>query len=491
MPASDTQAALPGVAEEATSESIGADICVIGAGPGGLATAALAAAFGRKVVLVERSAGGGLTLNHGSIDAEALAASAARVHAVRTAETFGIAARVPDIDMRAVSTYIREVVAALSPNFSLERYTGLGVRVIRGAARFVDKRTIAVGDLRIRARRFVIAAGTVPLIPSISGLVNVPYFTNETIFAEQDRLHSLIILGGGPTALELAQSYSRLGSRVMVLEAGKFLPDEDPELAAFIVEQLGQEGVGLHAGASVERVEGGLGRVRVHIDVAGDKHVVEGSHLLLAMGRKPATADLGLEAAGIRYDERGIKVDGGLKTSNRRVFAIGEVTGGPPFAQVAEYHAGVVVRAALFHKPVRVDARHVSRVVFTDPGLAYVGLDEVEAAKRAGKINVLRWSYRDNDRAQIERAGNGHVKVITRRDGRILGAGIAGARAAELIAIWSLAVSQGLNIKAMTEWGCPYPTFSEINKRAAASYYASTPTSPKLRKVIDFLAKFG
>jgi pyruvate/2-oxoglutarate dehydrogenase complex dihydrolipoamide dehydrogenase (E3) component len=227
------------------------------------------------------------------------------------------------------------------------------------------------------------------------------------------------------------------------------------------------------------------------VSVGGEKHIVEGSHLLLAMGRKPSTSDLGLEAAGIRHDERGIKVNGGLKTSNRRVFAIGDVAGGPPYAQVADYHASLVIRRALFHVRARVDARLIPRVTFTDPELAYVGLSEAEAVKRAGKINVLRWPYRENDRAQAERTTTGHVKVITTRDGKILGAGIVGAHAGELIQMWSLAISQSLNIKAMTGWISPYPTLSEVNKRAASSYYATAPSSPHLRKVINFLAKFG
>ena len=491
MPAFKPQEALPGATADADSENITADICVIGAGPGGLAVAAAAAAFGRSVVLIERHKVGGDALNYGCIPSKALAAAANRAHAMRTAATFGIAGRDPEIDPRSVNAHVQSVIAALEPNFAAERFVGLGVRVIRAAGRFINKKTVVAGEYRIKARRFVIATGSAPLVPSIPGLDSVPYFTNETIFDNQERLHSLIIIGGGPNALELAQAHSRLGSRVMVLEADKALGDEDPELSRVVLEQLAAEGVSVHEGTKVERVEGGLGRVRVNVSVGGEKHVVEGSHLLLALGRKPSTSDLGLEAAGIRHDECGIKVNSGLKTSNRRVFAIGDVAGGAPYAQVADYQAGLVVRRALFHAPARVDGRILPRVTFTDPELAHVGLSEAEAVKRAGKINVLRWPYRENDRAQAERTTTGHVKVITARDGKILGAGIVGAHAGELIQMWSLAISQGLNIKAMTSWISPYPTLSEINKRAASSYYATAPSNPYLRKVINFLAKFG
>ena len=366
------------------------------------------------------------------------------------------------------------------------------MRVIRAAGRFINKKTVVAGEYRIKARRFVIATGSAPSVPAIPGLDSVPYFTNETIFDNQERLHSLIIIGGGPYALELAQSHSRLGSRVMVLAADKALDDEDPELARVVLEALAAEGISVHEDTKVEGVEGGLGRVRVNVSVGGEKHVVEGSHLLLLHGA---------QAVGLRPRPRGGAASATTPTASRSGAASRRPTAAsspsarsperPPYAQVADYHAGIVIRRALFHAPARVDARMIPRVTFTDPELAYVGLSEAEAVKRVGKINVLRWPYRENDRAQAERQTDGHVKVLTARDGTILGAGIVGAQAGELIQMWSLAISQGLSIKAMTAWISPYPTLSEINKRAASSYYATAPSNSRLRKVINFLAKFG
>lgn len=491
MSASKPRETMAVAATDGDSERIATDICVIGAGPGGLAVATAAAAFGRSVVLIERHKVGGEALHYGCVPSRAMAAVANRAHDMRSAGIFGLIGRDPEADPRSVHAHVQSVIAALEPNYSAERFAGLGMHVIRAAGRFIDKKTVVAGEHRIKARRFVIATGSAPLVPPIPGLDSVPYFTSETIFDNQERLHSLIIIGGGPYALELAQAHSRLGSRVMLLAPDQALAGEDPELARVVLDALSAEGIGVHEGAQVDSVEGGLGRVRVNVRVAGEKHVVEGSHLLIVAGRKPSMSDLGLEAAGIRYDDRGIKVSRGLKTSNRRVFAIGEVAGAAPYAQVADYHAGIVIRRALFHVPARVDARVIPRVTFTDPELAYVGLSEAEAKARVGKINVLRWPYRENDRAQAERLATGHVKVITARDGRILGAGIVGAQAGELIQMWSLAISQNLNIKAMTAWISPYPTLSEINKRVAFSYYATAPSSPRLRKVINFLAKFG
>lgn len=490
MPADSQQTAAPAGAG-GQSENIATDICVIGAGSGGLSVAAAAAAFGRSVVLIERHKMGGDCLNFGCVPSKALLAAGKRAHAMRTASEFGIAGIDPEINPRAVHDHVHRVIAAIAPNDSAERFTGLGVRVILAAARFVDKSTVVAGEHRIKARRFVIATGSSPAVPPIPGLDGVPYFTNETIFDSQDRLHDLIVIGGGPIGLELAQAHSRLGSRVTVIEAAKALGKDDPELTKVVLEQLRGEGITILETTKVERVEGGLGRVRVHV-ASGDKtHVIDGTHLLVAAGRKPTTSDLGLEAAGIRYDAKGIKVNAGLKTSNRRVFAIGDVAGGLQFTHVANYHAGIVIRRALFRVPAKVDNRIIPWVTYTEPELAHVGLSEAEAAKTAGKVNVLRWPYHENDRAQTERETVGQIKVITAKNGKILGATVVGAQAGELIGMWALAISQKMKIKAMIDWISPYPTLAEINKRAAYRYYATAPTNPKVRKLIGFLAKFG
>lgn len=489
---SSVPAAAAGAASEAESDNIFADICVIGVDPGGLAVATAAAGIGRKVVLIDCNQLGRDAPRDGSLPGRALAAVANRAQAIRMAASFAIAGREPDIDLRAIGAHVEAVIAELAPNFAAERFVGLGVRVVPGAGRFIDRRTVAAGEYRVTARRFVIATGSVPAVPPIPGLEGVLHFTAETIFSNQERLHNLVIIGGGSMGLELAQTYSRLGSRVIVIEEGRALGESDPELSKFVLEQLAAEGVAVHENTKVDSVEGGLGRVRVHVTVGGEKHVVEGSHLLVAVGSNPATSDLGLDAAGIRYDARGIKVNAGLKTSNRRVFAIGDVAAGLPASRTAaDYYAAIVVRRALLHARARFDTTLVPRLTFTDPELAYVGLSETEAAKRAKKIRVLRWPYRDNPRAAAEREQVGHVKVVTAHDGRILGAGIVGAEAGEFIGMWALAISQGLDIKAMAGIVPAQPTLSEINKSVATSYYAAMPANPILRKVIDFLAKFG
>jgi pyruvate/2-oxoglutarate dehydrogenase complex dihydrolipoamide dehydrogenase (E3) component len=467
------------------------DLCVIGAGAGGLSVATAAAQLGVGVALVEKHRMGGDCLNYGCIPSKALLAAARRAHTMRSAAAFGIQPVAPVINPEAVYDHVQGTIAAIAPNDSAERMAGMGIQVLRGTGHFITRDTLLVGEQRIKARRFVIATGSTPRIPPIPGLDRVPYFTNETIFDYRERIDHLIVIGGGPSGLELAQAYLRLGSRVTVIEAAKALSRDDPELSELVVKRLAAEGLDIREGARVESIVGGTRLIDVHLAGIGGPALVQGTHLLLAAGRRPNIASLNLEAAGVRYDERGIKVNAGLKTSNRRVYAIGDAIDGPQLTHVANYHAGIVVRRALLRVPARVDDSLIPWVTFTDPELAHVGLTEEEANRRHGRLNVYRWPYHANDRAQAERATRGLVKVVTDRRGRIRGASIVGAQAGELIQMWSLAISQGLNIKAMAQWISPYPTLSEINKRAAFGYYAAAATSPMVRKAVRWLARLG
>lgn len=472
-------------------EEVKVDLCVIGAGAGGLSIAAAAAAFGQSVVLVEKHKMGGDHLNYGCVPSKALIAAGNRAHAMRTAAPFGIAGVAPSVDRAAVHAHVKRVIAAIAPNDSLERFAGLGVRVVQAAAKFVDRGTVVAGDVRIKAARFVIATGSSPALPPIPGLAEVPYFTNETIFDNQAPLPHLLVIGGGPTGIELAQANLRLGSKVTVLEAARALTGDDPELTGILLASLREEGLAIREGARVERVDRADGAIRVSITIDGKPEVIEGSHLLVAGGRKPNIADLGLAAAGIACNEHGIIVDRRLVTANRRVFAIGDCTGGRQSTHVASYHAGIVAKRALFRLPAKADNDIVPWVTYTAPEIACVGLTEEQAKQRRIAYRVLRWPYHENDRAQAERTTIGHAKVIVGPRGIILGAGIVGEHAGELIQVWSLAISAGLKIKAMTEFIVPYPTLGEINKRAAYRDFSSFATNPTVRAVIGWLKKLG
>lgn len=479
------------VAINPPGQLLSVDFCVIGAGAGGLAVAAAAAVFGQRVVLIEKHKMGGDGLNYGGVPLHALIAASRRAHAMRTSAKFGIAAVEPQIDARAVHDHIKGVINALAPNSSVERFTAMGVRVITAAGKFIDKTTVVAGEHRITARRFVVATGSSPILPPVPGLADVPYFTNETIFETSARIAHLIIIGGEANGLELAQAYRRLGSDVTVLDSGKAMSKNDPELSPFVLARLRSEGVIIREGVAVQGVSSAGGSVAVTVKADDKLETITGSHVLVAAGRKPNVSDLGLDAAGIAYEKTGITVNAGLVTTNKRVFAIGDVTGGHSFTHVATHHADVVIRRALFRLPAKTTVRAMPWVTYTDPELAHVGLTEAQARDKHGKINVLRWPYHENDRAHAERETAGNVKVVVSPKGHILGATIVGAQAGELIQMWSLALSQGLKIKAMTEWISPYPTLSEINKRAAFRYYATAAGNPVVRKIIAWLAKLG
>jgi pyruvate/2-oxoglutarate dehydrogenase complex dihydrolipoamide dehydrogenase (E3) component len=467
------------------------DICVIGGGAAGLSVAAAAAAFGVPTVLIERGTMGGECLNTGCVPSKALLAAARRAEIMRNSRAFGISAAGIDIDFAAVHDHVRGVIASIAPTDSAERFAGLGVRVIKGHAKFKNRRTVIAGDTEVRARRFVIATGSTPAVPPIPGLDTGPYLTNDTIFDLKQRPDRLIIIGAGAIGLEMAQAFRRLGSDVVVLEAAKALANDDPEASAIVLTQLEREGVSIREGVTVARVAHANGRVQVTIETANGEETIEGAHILLAIGRRPTTDGLDLEAARIRYDQTGIRVNRKLKTRNKRVYAIGDVVSGQPrLTHAANYHAGLVIRNALFRLPVRVNPAAVPRVTYTEPELAQAGLTEADVRKRRIKFRIVRWPYHDNDRAQTERTTHGHIKIITGNKGKILGVTIVGAQAGELIASWILAMSQGLNIRAMTGLVLPYPTLSEIGKRAAIDYFSPSLTRPWVRRIINWLRLF-
>jgi pyruvate/2-oxoglutarate dehydrogenase complex dihydrolipoamide dehydrogenase (E3) component len=472
------------------------DICVIGGGAGGLAAAAAGAAMGVPLVLVEKGRMGGQSLNSGSVPSKALLAAAEHANVLRNGARFGVKVVRSGIDFAAVNAHVRRTIEAVAPQDSSERFGGLGVRVIAGVARFKDAGTVAVDGMTIKARRFIVATGTIPAVPAIPGLNETPYLTPETLFNLTDCPRHLIIIGAGRTGLELAQAFRRLGSDVSVLEAATPLQREDRECASTVLEALVGEGIRLRTGVQIAQVRRVFARVRVVIakadgTVSAGGETLEGTHLLLAAGRRANIDDLDLDAAGIRHEPQRIVVDKRLRTTNKNVYAIGDVIGGPRFTHVATHHAGLVVRNALFRHPVAVDLRAIPRVIFTDPELAQVGLLEDEARAHAGAIRILRWPYRENDRAAATGATNGHIKVITDRRGDILGATIVGARASENIATWALAIGQRLNIAAFAGLTVPYPTYAEVGKRAAITYFMRGLTSARVRRIIEWLRRFG
>ncbi len=462
------------------------DICVIGAGSGGLSVAAGAVQMGAKVVLIERGNMGGDCLNYGCVPSKALIAAAKQAQLMRQGAPFGVTPVDPEVSYAKAQEHVRRVIETIAPVDSQERFESLGVKVIREHARFISEREVQAGDTVIAARRFVIATGSSPLVPPIPGLDQVPYETNETLFDLKERPDHLLIVGGGPIGMEMAQAHVRLGSKVTVIEGEKALGKDDPELAGIVLDRLRQEGVKIVEGAMVSTVGGEAGRIEVGVK---DGRSFAGSHLLMAVGRKASIADLGLEAAGVEHD-RAVKVGDDLRSTNRRIYAIGDVAGRLQFTHVAGYHAGVIIRAMLFALPSKARSDHIPWVTYTDPELAQVGLTEAQANEIHGaKVEIARFRYDENDRAVATRQTEGLIKVMVVR-GRPVGATIVGADAGELIGLWALAIANKMKMSAVANMVAPYPTLGEINKRAAGAYFSPRLfDSSMVKAVVGFVQK--
>ena len=467
-----------------------ADLCIIGAGSGGLSVAAGAVQMGASVVLIEKHLMGGDCLNTGCVPSKALLAAAHAAHAQRHADPFGIANHEPAVDFAKVHAHVHGVIAAIAPHDSVERFEGLGVTVIRAPASFTGPAEVQAGSHRIRARRFVVATGSSAAIPPVPGLGDIPYLTNESIFGLKERPDHLLVLGGGPIGIEMAQAFRRLGARVTLLERAAILPRDEPEAVTILRDALIREGITLHEGIEVVAARGTGAGVELELRGNAGPVLVQGSHLLVAAGRKPNTAGLGLEAAGIAFTPRGITVDQRLRSSNRRVFAIGDVSGGPQFTHIAGYHAGIVIRNALFGLPAKVDYAALPWVTYADPELAHVGLTEASAREAGHGVSTLLQPLAGNDRAQAERATEGLAKIILGPRGRILGATILAPRAGEMIGVWGVAIQQKMKIGAIASMIAPYPTMSEISKRAAGSFYTPSLFSARTRRLVGLLQRW-
>ena len=465
-----------------------ADLCVIGAGSGGLSVAAGAAQLGADTVLIEAGRMGGDCLNVGCVPSKSLLAAGHAAHAAADGEAFGVRPRGwPGIDAPSVRRHVRDVVEGIAPHDSQERFEGLGVTVLRATARFVDAETVEVDGTRVRARRFVVATGSRPAVPPIPGIADVGYLTNETIWDLADIPEHLIVIGGGPIGTELAQAHRRLGARVTVLEAARLLPRDDAELVDIVRGTLTGEGVAIREAVRITRVAPQGNGVRVAYEDEAGAHAVDGSHLLVAAGRAPNVEALELDRAGVEATKTGITVDRRLRTTNRRVFAVGDVTGGPQFTHVAGHHASVVVQNALFRLPAKVSPV-LPAVTYTDPELASVG-PAVEEAAADGEL--VRVPYTESDRARAERRTEGLLKLAADKRGRVKAVAIAGAQAGELLQPWLLAMTTKTKLKAMASLVAPYPTLGELNKKAASAFYAPRLFSPATRRLVRWLGKLG
>jgi pyruvate/2-oxoglutarate dehydrogenase complex dihydrolipoamide dehydrogenase (E3) component len=471
------------------------DLVVIGAGAAGLSAAAISAGLGLKVALIERAEMGGDCLNWGCVPSKALLAAAHAAAAARKAGRFGIRLPEPEIDWAGVRAHVRHTIEHIAPNDSAARFRGMGVEVILASAHFVAPDTVEAGGRRITFRRCVVAAGSSALVPDIPGLGPVPWLTNETIFGLEEPPGHLIILGGGPIGLEMAQAHARLGCLVTVIEAGRIAGRDDPELADGLRRVLLREGVTLVEGAKLASVEpaDAPDGARGLTAILQDGRRIGGTHLLIAAGRVPRLRSLDLEAGGIRHSPRGIVTDAGLRSvSNRRVWAAGDIAdpegiGPRQFTHVCSQHAGVLARRMLFRLPAKVDYAALPRVTYTDPELAQIGMTEAEAEEAGHAVRLLRFPLPENDRAAAEGVGEGLVKLVADKSGRLLGAGILAPHAGEMAGTFGLMIAKRMKLSALASLVLPYPTLAEAAKRAAGEFYAPKLLSPVSKRLVGLL----
>lgn len=477
------------------------DLVVIGGGVGGLVAASGAAQLGARVALVEKTGTlGGDCLVAGCVPTKRLVHSAKIASLARRSEEFGIRTGPVEVDFTGVMDAMRRTQAKIGEHDDPERFRKMGVDVIFGAGRFTGPRSFEVEGRGLGAKKFLIATGSRPVDLPIPGLEGSGTLNNETALGLDNLPKTLVILGGGPIGIEFAQVFARLGTEVTIVEKkGRILPREDPELTAMLDEILRGEGITIDSCSEVKEVrDAGGGRkeliARCPLGEKGHDHTYSSDEIMVAVGRAPNVDGLGLDKAGVEFDaRRGIKVDGRLRTTNKRVYACGDVVGHYAFTHVAEYQAGIVLSNALFPFVNRkVDYRAVPWTTFTDPELARVGMTEEEAKEKTGdRVRVYRHRFSDTDRAVIEGEGRGLVKLVCDHKGRLLGAHILGPGAGELIGEYTLAMQSGVPVAGISRTIHVYPTVAQSVKRAADQYYREKLFTGWFPKVARWLIRRG
>jgi pyruvate/2-oxoglutarate dehydrogenase complex dihydrolipoamide dehydrogenase (E3) component len=473
------------------TQYLNCDLCIIGAGSGGLSVARRASQMGAFVVLIERSKMGGDCLNYGCIPSKSLIAAERAAKTVQNSKIFGIEPNGFSVNFQQVYDHIQTVIDEIAVFDSVERFKKLGVTVIKGTGRFVNKKEVQVNDTIISAKYFVVATGASPFIPPFSGLQAINYSTNETIFDLKEQPKHLLIIGGGTIGCEIAQAYLSLGTSVSLIQRSQILFKDEPELTEIARNQLIQDGLALYENADITNIVQQEKEIQIEFKHQNETKQIFGSHLLIATGRRPNLKNLNLELAGIQYTERGVQVDKRLRSTNKRVFVVGDAVGSYQFTHIADYHAGIVIRNTLFHLPIKVNDTVVPWAIYTDPELAHVGLSENEARQQFKNVRILTSYFANNDRAHTERNTQGFIKVVTSKKGKIVGVSIAGHAAGELINLWSLVMSQNLKINSIANLIIPYPTRSEISKRVAESFYTPLLFSDTTRKWIKRILKWS
>ena len=467
------------------------DMIVIGGGAAGLTATAGAAQLGAKTLLVEKAeALGGDCLHHGCVPSKTLIRTARLLYQMKNAKKFGLSCDVGPVDFRDVRARIQDVISKIQVHDSPERFCSLGAKVVSGTPEFIDDHSIILDGKTYSAKKILVATGSSPAIPPIEGLQDVKYHTNKTIFY-MDRLPGhLIILGGGAIAVEMAQAFKRLGSKVTVIQrSNRILKNEDEDCSRVIQGVLEEEGVDFLLGTAIDRVEPVKdGGVMVHVKMVshGNTVRVSGDTLLVALGRRPNVEGLGLERAGVEYSKRGIHVDERLRTSQKHIFSAGDVIGKYQFTHAAGYEGGIVVANAVFRLPRKTDYTWMPRCIYTDPELAVIGKTEAQLKEEGVDYEVVKEPFTENDRAVCEGHEEGFIKLILDGDGSPVGVQILGPRAGDILSYWAVGLKGKVKPATLAQAVLPYPTFGEINKRVIGTVVSRKVFSKGVKRGLKF-----
>ena len=466
------------------------DIGIIGGGAAGLTVASGAAQLGAKVLLIEKEPSlGGDCLHFGCVPSKTMIHSAHVYHLMQHAQRFGLPkASIPPVDFRQVAKRIRKVIATIQQHDSEARFCGLGAKVVFGQAVFMDEHTIDLDGKRQSAKYWVIATGSSPAVPPIPGLFDTTFLTNREIFSLDHLPESMVILGGGPIGIEMAQAFNRLGTKVTVVDrSDQILGKEDKDMADMLVSVMQDEGVNFFLEASIEQVleTGGQKSIKIQ-DRTGESKVLNAEEILVAMGRTPNVQNLGLDDIGVTYNRYGITVDSRMRTSHKHIYAAGDVSGGFQFTHAAGYEGGIVVSNAIFRLPRKADYTYLPWCTYTDPELASIGMNEKTAASKGLDYTVWMEEFKDNDRSLAEDETSGCVKMILDAREKPLGVQILGPRAGDLLSEWVAILNGKVKLSTLAAAVHPYPTMGEINKRVAGSIFSPKIFSEKVQKGLKF-----
>ena len=466
------------------------DIGVVGGGAAGLTVTAGAAQAGAKTILIEKEKNlGGDCLHYGCVPSKTLIRTAHVYHLMRNSREFGLpGVDLPPVDFREVAKRIQSVIDTIQQHDSEERFCKLGAKVEFGDPSFVDEHSIQLNGKTVSAKNWVLSTGSSPAAPPIEGLDKTPYLTNKDIFSLDQLPKSLIILGGGPIGIEMAQAFCRLGSKVTVIQrSSQILSKEDKDMANMVMEILQSEGVRFYLNSSILRVND-LGDEREVTIKDGSNTMItlKGEKILVALGRVANVVDLGLKGLGIEFSSKGIHLDRRLRTKHKHIYAAGDVTGQYQFTHAAGYEGGVVFTNAIFHLPRKVDYTFLPWCTYTDPELASIGMNEKAAAAAGTEYSVWTEEFKDNDRSLAEGERVGKIKMILDSKEKPLGVQILGPQAGELLSEWVAVLNGKMKLSTLASAVHPYPTLGEISKRVVGNFFSPKIFSERVRKGLKF-----